>query len=108
MGKPKCKAWDGFRMTTSGIQFNSSTGELEFAPDGVLIQCAGLFDKNGVEAWAGDIVKIPDKGNYEVIFKEGCFGFKGKISDIVYRAQFEWYSYEIIGNKHQHPELLEG
>ena len=71
-------------------------------------QIIGLFDKNGVEAWAGDIVKIPNKGNYEVIFKEGCFGFKGKISDIVYHSQFEWESHEIIGNKYANPELLEG
>lgn len=84
----------------------------------ILMQYTGLKDKNGKEIYEGDIVAIENSGNWEVIFKLGSFGFfqgDKKISDC-YGITPKWEiidkhgyvdGFEIIGNKYQHPELLQ-
>jgi len=100
-----------------------------------IMQYTGLIDKNGKEICEGDVVlvedsytdRILDDGTgpmvdmnhvCEVIFKEGCFG-----ANINYRGDIFWknfytfreiedrigrVNFEIIGNRFENPELLEG
>lgn len=106
-----------------------SKGTMFGIEDFELLQSTGLFDKNGVEIFEVDIVNVHEfinvggiegheEGEREMIgiVKYGCI-FNSPIP--------EWYlensndyipfsyidlhdeSFEVLGNKHQHPHLLE-
>ena len=107
MREIKFRAWDGKRMTTSGIMFNCSTGFLE-TPIGAqmkLMQYTGLTDKNGVEIFEFD---VDNKGRVCEYFPQlGSFGFKKpNYSAITFLRQFITSGCEIVGNKFENPELL--
>ncbi len=82
-------------------------------------QFTGLTDKNGKKIFEGDFVvcKQEISGNWidyhvEIGFvemKHGAFGLHRKQG--YYRPFKDWledYEYEVIGNIHDNPELLEG
>lgn len=93
----------------------------------------GLLDKKGKKIFEGDIVELESHGYIPtldrgvVIFKDGCFGIEYQ-SDVARRFGWEktfhrigtiseWrdmgasgtitYTYEVIGNIYDNPELLE-
>ena len=110
--KHKYRAWDGSRMTTYGIMFNSITGELETAANMPLMQCTGLANAAGVEWWEGDIVEY-DGHVCEIVFYNGSFCRKWLSDDDgrVYHSVIEGYAltfYRVIGNIYENPELIEG
>lgn len=82
-----------------------------------LMQSTGLFDKNGVEIFEGDIIEwwysegefISQKGKFEVIWENGAF-CPGENSDetlyiFLEGCEDDWYS--VIGNIYANPELVE-
>ncbi|MFG5507258.1 YopX family protein [Enterococcus faecalis] len=80
--------------------------------DVILMQSTGLKDKNGVEIFEGDLVYyIPFEShinNSIIVFEKGSFCKKmlrnGKLTSVKFIDSEE---YEVIGNIHENPELLE-
>ncbi|UMY67882.1 YopX family protein [Streptococcus dysgalactiae subsp. equisimilis] len=131
---PKFRAWSTFKnewakhfyITESGLIYNMEQphrdliGAVPVEKSGlILMQSTGLFDKNGVEIFEGDVVETESFKDYEdfsgyrkrgeVVFREGYFGIR-------YPKDSKRYPYhmlvaaidiENIGNIYENPELLE-
>ena len=82
----------------------------------VLEQCTGLKDKNGRLIYEGDIVKrhskySEDENDVVLQVEWNCKGARYITTD---KKHDNWifsmfdYEYEILGNIHENPEMLEG
>ena len=100
-------AFNGHRIFPAGIQIPGCY------PDEVIAetvgQFTGLHDGNGKEIYEGDIVRDYDEGFlYKVMFCEHYAQFMFyDLNDDYYDNQ-DIAEHEIIGNKHENPELLDG
>lgn len=75
-------------------------------------QHTGLSDKNGIEIYEGDLLKIELDWGYglaeiiiEVYFKDGCFRAKA-LNSHEDTLLIELPYFEVIGNIYENPELL--
>ena len=109
--QPTKRALDKGMYKVSGIDFDKGTVFLNcgrFLNERTrlincnLMQYTGLKDKNGVEIYEGDIVTLgEDYINFSIGFEDGAFCSSANGYDGDYKE------YEVIGNIHQNPELLE-
>jgi uncharacterized phage protein (TIGR01671 family) len=85
--------------------------------NGVLMQYAGLHDKNGVEVYEGDIVRatlVENPGPAVCEVTEVVSIHEGHLAPFYMRVNFEedWWKdsladgFEVIGNIYEHPELV--
>lgn len=80
--------------------------------DCVLMQCTGLKDKNGNLIYENDIIEIignsGKKLHFRVAVSDRNCGYYFMDSPISYSFDFfDSHLYEIVGNIHENPELLE-
>ena len=80
----------------------------------ILMQSTGLYDNQGVEIFEGDIVEIIYDGKLftgVVVYDLGEADFKATNGNDDYGNNFQYLtvgeSIKVIGNVHQHHELLE-
>ena len=106
---------DAIYFLEDGIKVENGCCYSEFVEDEniALMQSTGLHDKNGVEIFEGDIVEIIyDREPFigVVVYDLGETDFKATNNHEDYSNNFQYLtvgeSIEVIGNVHQHPELL--
>ena len=123
----KIRAWDkvGNEMINYIISINFVFGYITFDTENVInkkryfgditiMQSTGLYDRHGVEIFQGDVVKIVYDGEPftgVVVYDLGETDFKATNNHEDYGNNFQYLtvgeSIEVIGNVHQHPELLD-
>ena len=117
MREIKFRAWDGRRMTLSGIAFSNSTGLMTVPAEDILMQYTGLKDSKGVGIYESDFVRIKispywdedepsiTHGYFEVVFSEGMFCLR--MPEGCYPlCEYMGQEPEVIGDIYKNPELV--
>jgi uncharacterized phage protein (TIGR01671 family) len=105
------RAWDSISKSLWGWSIINQNPLSDFNLEHYhLMQYTGLKDKNGVEIYEGDVLTnihifgVDDEDYCEVVFSGGCFMAKYSFQSL--NLIEDSNELEIVGNIHQHSELL--
>lgn len=127
---PKFRAWDKQGKTMNDVESINFDWNRIFLLDWCvackfedieLMQSTGLKDKNSVEIFEGDIVKVSVHNGFDYYDNEVCVVRKSRFHSglvcinpnndmecrIFNQDVLEDYQYEVIGNIYENPEFLE-
>jgi uncharacterized phage protein (TIGR01671 family) len=125
MRELKFRAWDGNLMHSIVPRVGATMGMLSDLADEhkwQVMQYIGMKDKNGADIYEGDVVHIDESGQPWVIeygyFGDAAFYAANQINSgrLLESSQYcagftivkDFVECEVIGNIHEHPELLQG
>jgi uncharacterized phage protein (TIGR01671 family) len=103
--------YDGHPHQINSRSFGECLDRGEFSDDLEIMQWTGLKDKNGKEAFDGDIVRVYIGANTHMhkqikyVGHSFCMTDKEEAEDGSLRGTW-YFDFEIIGNIHESPELL--
>lgn len=110
---------DGISVLDIDVDYPNDYGFPKIAS--ILMQSTTLKDKNGVEIFEGDVVSVSVRNGFDYLDNKVCIvknsiDYSGLVcatvdEDLEYQIfnteLFEEYTYEVIGNIYENPELLE-
>ncbi|WP_340391262.1 YopX family protein [Macrococcoides caseolyticum] len=109
--KKKKRFLDDFTMEIDryGIHVLDELNYVVDEDDRVLMQSTGMFDKNKNEIYEGDVVNITGIYDHKIMCEVVEYCKRGAYYDVgsFMLGNFETHHIEIIGNIHEHPELLD-
>lgn len=120
MREIKFRAWDGVEMRESFLLHQSNGNiplinvggpftSLERKHDWVVMQYAGLKDSKGTPIYEGDILKWNGSIIGEVEFRDATFVIgEDKNTRLLFDISERSDELEVVGNRFQHPDLLQG
>ena len=107
----KFRAWTGKRMLTiDPLERKGTLSDLVEDESWKVMQFTGLTDRNGVDVYESDVVRDGDViGIVEYVSDSAAFivDYSGGAGRWLARLDAESETTEVIGNIHEHPELLE-
>lgn len=118
MREIKFRVWDkGFKLEdvtyfSLPVDEGVTSRTLHLKVGDVLDQYAGTRDKDGVEVYHGDILRVDDDGivyNSTVKYEEGvlCIDVEGREYQYIPPQWLDgWVEFQVIGNIYENKELL--
>lgn len=129
---PKFRVWDEqleqiwllstINFDNNDITYGTEYDEYEVSLDDdsvILMQSTGIHDVNAKEIFEGDIVKVSQDDDYFISFVKNMIEFDYPGFDVPFPDDWDYecnvlshlmntdQTIEVIGNIHEHPELLE-
>lgn len=108
----KFRVWDNVDYMSKPFTLLDVQRRLtQFTHDCTVMSFTGFTDIKGVEIYEGDLIEKDDDKFVRcgvVSFIRGCWMVASKSGERYFNLHWYLSQAEVIGNIHQHPELLEG